>query len=117
MRYSDHEQLQLDIASGQELDRRASKRSLAVPSTMLTAVVAYHWKHTDVDVVIKFKPALTGGWDVIEVYVIHPLMGSHDVAPREIWAAVGEHLREGGEIKDAMDLAHSEQMQIAGRFL
>lgn len=117
MRYSDHEQLQLDIASGQELDRRASKRSLAVPSTMLTAVVAYHWRNTDVDVVIKFKPALTGGWDVIEVFMIHPLMGSHDVAPREIWHAVGEHLAQGGEIKCVMDHAHSEQMQIAGRML
>lgn len=117
MRYSDHEQLQLDIASGQELDRRASKRSLAVPSTMLTAVVAYHWQSTDIDLVIKFKPSLTGGYDVIELYMIHPLLGSWDPAPRAIWAAVGEHLREGGEIKNTMALAHSEQMQIAGTFL
>lgn len=116
MRYSSYDQLHLDIASGQELDKRAEKR-VVVPTEMCTAVVAYHWRNTDVDVVVKFKASLTGGYDVIEVWMIHPLMGSHDVAPREIWHAVGEHLREGGEIKSAMDRAHSEQMQIAGRFL
>lgn len=107
----------LDIASGAELDKRAEKRGLSASTDMLTAVVAYHYKNTDIDVVIKFKPSLTGGYDVIEVWTIHPLMGSHDVAPRAIWHAVGEHLRDGGEIKNAMALAHSEQMLIAGRFL
>lgn len=116
MRYSDHDQLQLDIASGLELDKRTEKR-VAVPTQMLTTVVAYHWKHTDIDLVIKFKPSLTGGYDVIEVYMIHPLLGSWDPAPRAIWTAVGEHLRDGGEIKDAMALAHSEQLQIVGTFL
>lgn len=116
MRYSDHEQLQLDIASGLELDKRAEKR-VAIPTQMLTTVVAYHWRHTDIDLVIKSKPSLGGGYDVIEVYMIHPLLGSWDPAPRAIWAAVGDHLRDGGEIKNAMDITRDEQLQIAGTFL
>lgn len=110
------DQRQLDMLSGAELDKRAEKR-VVVPTQMMTTVVAYHWKDTDMDLVIKFKGSLSGGYDVIEIYMIHPLLGSWDPAPREIWHAVGEHLREGGVIKNAMDMAKGEQMQIAGAFL
>lgn len=110
------DQRQLDLISGAELDRRAEKR-VAIPTNMLTTVVAYHWKSTDIDLVIKFKSALGGGYDVIELWVIHPMLGSWDPAPRDIWHAVGEHLKAGGEIKQAMDLARSEQLLLAGAFL
>lgn len=110
------DQRQLDMLTGAELDRRAEKR-VTIPTDMLTTVVAYHWRATDIDVVVKFKPALTGGYDVIELWTIHPMLGSWDPAPREIWHAVGEHLKAGGEIKQAMDKARSEQLLLVGAFL
>lgn len=111
-----YDQRQLDLISGAELDKRAEKR-VAVPTDMLTTVVAYHWKATDIDLVIKFKAALGGGYDVIELWMIHPLLGSWDPAPRDIWHAVGEHLKGGGEIMQAMDRARGEQLLLAGAFL
>lgn len=79
---------------------------------MLTAVVPYHWGNEEVDVIIKFKECLSTGYDVIAVYWSRAHGTVRGCAPDGIWHAVGEHLRQGGELKDAMDAAVLEERQL-----